>query len=71
MTQLRKYLVVILFVILMAYAMVAMIPVVIVAALIHYIDPKIDGEKFDFKASLDKAIAKVEARAEAIKKADK
>ncbi|BAQ23028.1 conserved hypothetical predicted membrane protein [Edwardsiella phage PEi26] len=71
MIQFRKYLVVVLFVILMAYALTAMIPVIIFAALIHYIDPKVDGQKFDFKASIDKAIAKVEAKAEELKKASK
>ena len=69
MITIRRYTVVVLFFILMAYAILAILPGFLVAGLIHAIDPKIDGKKFYFKVGFDKAIKKCEAKVEELKKA--
>lgn len=57
MNKIRSFIVVILMLILMAYAVLAMIPAALVAWLIVTIDPKDEnGEKFDFEAEIKKAI---------------
>lgn len=57
MNKIRSFIVVILMLILMAYAVLAMIPAALVAWLIVTIDPKDEnGEKFDFEAGIKKAI---------------